>query len=51
LSFGTACYDQFIDYQTGEVKEGSQYFKPLSRTILQYVDQPENVVMGFYGRI
>ena len=42
-------YDQFIDYQTGEVKEGSQYFKPLSRTILQYVDHPENKFDGDIG--
>ena len=42
-------YDQFIDYQTGEVKEGSQYFKPLSRTILQYVDHPENKFDGNIG--
>lgn len=34
-------YEPFIDYETGEVKEGSQYFKPLSRTILEYVDHPE----------
>ena len=42
-------YDPFIDYQTGEVKEGSQYFKPLSRTILQYVDNPENKFDGDIG--
>lgn len=39
-------YEPFIDYQTGDVKEGSQYFKPLSRTILQYVDHPENKFDG-----
>ena len=42
-------YDPFIDYQTGEVKEGSQYFKPLSRTILQYMDHPENKFDGDIG--
>ena len=42
-------YDPFIDYQTGEVKEGSQYFKPLSRTILQYVDHPEKKFDGDIG--
>jgi len=42
-------YDPFIDCQTGEVKEGSQYFKPLSRTILQYVDHPENKFNGDIG--
>ena len=42
-------YDPFIDYQTGEVKEGSHYFKPLSRTILQYIDHPENKFDGDIG--
>lgn len=42
-------YEPFIDYQTGEVKEGSQYFKPLSITILQYVDHPENKFEGDIG--
>ena len=35
--------------QTGEVKEGSNYFKPLSRTILHYVDHPENKFDGDIG--
>ena len=42
-------YEPFIDYQTGEVKEGSHYFKPLSRTILQYVEHPENKFDGDIG--
>jgi DNA polymerase elongation subunit (family B) len=42
-------YEPFIDYETGEVKEGSQYFKPLSRTILQYVDHLENKFEGNVG--
>ena len=42
-------HEPFIDYQTGEVKEGSQYFKPLSRTILQYIDHPENKFEGGIG--
>lgn len=42
-------YEPFIDYETGEVKEGSKYFKPLSRTILQYVDHPENKFDGDVG--
>lgn len=28
-------------YETGLNKQGSRFFKPLSRTILQYVDDPE----------
>ena len=42
-------YEPFIDYETGEVKEGSQYFKPLSRTILQYVEHLENKFDGDIG--
>lgn len=42
-------YEPFIDYETGEVKEGSQYFKPLSRTILQYVEHMENKFEGDIG--
>ena len=42
-------YEPFIDYETGEVKEGSQYFKPLSRTILQYVEHLENKFDGERG--
>ena len=42
-------YEPFIDYRTGEVKEGSHYFKSLSRTILQYVDHPENKFDGDIG--
>ncbi|WP_235283252.1 DNA polymerase [Methanosarcina sp. 2.H.A.1B.4] len=42
-------YDPFIDYETGEVKEGSKYFKPLSRTILQYVEHMENKFEGTIG--
>ena len=42
-------YEPFIDYETGEVKEGSKYFKPLSRTILEYVDHPEYKFDGDVG--
>jgi len=42
-------YEPFIDYESGEVKEGSQYFKPLSRTILQYVEHLENKFDGDIG--
>jgi hypothetical protein len=42
-------YELFIDYETGEVKEGAQYFKPLSRTILQYVEHLENKFEGEIG--
>jgi hypothetical protein len=42
-------YEQFIDYETGEVKEGSHYFKPLSRTIMQYVEHLEHKFDGEIG--
>ncbi len=42
-------YEPFIDYEKGEVKEGSQYFKPLSRTILQYIEHLENKFDGDIG--
>lgn len=42
-------YEPFIDYEKGEVKEGSQYFKPLSGTILQYIEHMENKFEGDIG--
>ncbi|AKB21873.1 hypothetical protein MSWH1_1602 [Methanosarcina sp. WH1] len=42
-------YEPFIDYEKGEVKDGSQYFKPLSRTILQYIEHFENKFDGDIG--
>ncbi|WP_200895213.1 MULTISPECIES: hypothetical protein [unclassified Methanosarcina] len=42
-------HEPFVDYETGDAKEGSQYFKPLSRTILQYVEHLENKFDGEIG--
>jgi len=42
-------HQQFIDYNTGEVKCGSQYFKPLSRTFMEYIDHPEYKFEGKIG--
>lgn len=39
----------FTDYQTGETKQGVQYFKPLSETILQYVEHMESKFDGNTG--
>jgi hypothetical protein len=44
-------YDSFIDYATGEIKEGSHYFKPLSKTIMQYVEHLEHKFDGDTGVI
>ncbi|WP_232222019.1 hypothetical protein [Methanococcoides burtonii] len=42
-------YEAFIDYGTGEIKQGSHYFKPLSRTIMQYVEHLEHKFDGEIG--
>ena len=42
-------YEPFIDYETGEIKEGTHYFKPLSKTIMQYVGHPESKFDGDIG--
>lgn len=39
-------YEPFIDYETGEIKQGSHYFKPLSKIIMQYVDHTKNKFDG-----
>jgi hypothetical protein len=39
----------FIDAETGEIKSGSHYFKPLSRTIVDYIDHPESKYEGNVG--
>ncbi|WP_250867138.1 hypothetical protein [Methanococcoides seepicolus] len=44
-----AVYEPFIDYGTGEIREGSHYFKPLSRTITQYVEHLEHKFDGEIG--
>lgn len=41
--------EPFTDYATGEVKQGVRYFKPLSRTIMQYIEHPENKFEGYIG--
>lgn len=42
-------YESFLDYETGEIKEGVHYFKPLSRTIMQYSEHPEHKFDGDIG--
>jgi hypothetical protein len=42
-------YQPFIDSETGEIKSGSHYFKPLSRTIMDYIDHPESKYEGDIG--
>jgi hypothetical protein len=44
-------HEPFIDYETGTIKRGLEYFKPLSKTILQYVDHPESKYDGDIGQL
>jgi hypothetical protein len=45
----TIVHEPFIDYETGEIMQGSHYFKSLSKTILQYADHPEHKFEGDTG--
>ncbi len=47
----TIVHQPFIDYETGEVKQGSHYFKSLSRTIMEYIDHPESKYEGDVGSL
>ena len=42
-------YEPFIDYETGEIKQGSHYFKQLSRTIIEYANHLESKFDGEKG--
>lgn len=44
-----AVYESLIDYGNGVIKEGSHYFKSLSRTIMQYLEHPEHKFNGKVG--
>ncbi|MDA0525458.1 DNA polymerase [Methanococcoides alaskense] len=44
-----AVYEPFIDYETGDIKEGFHYFKSLSRTIMQYAEHLEHKFDGDSG--
>ena len=39
----------FIDANTGEIKQGIKYFKPLSQTITEYINHPEHKSEGNIG--
>lgn len=47
----TIVNEPFIDYETGMIKQGLQYYKPLSKTILQYIDHPESKYDGDIGQL
>lgn len=40
-----------IDYKTGEIKQGSQYFKQLSITIIEYANHLESKFDGDIGTL
>jgi len=42
-------YKKFVDYQTREILQGSEYWKPLSDTIWKYVNNPEAKLKGNSG--
>ncbi|WP_321431121.1 DNA polymerase [uncultured Methanolobus sp.] len=42
-------HEPFIDYEAGEIMQGSHYFKSLSKTILQYAEHPEHKFEGDIG--
>ncbi|WP_342305550.1 hypothetical protein [Methanolobus sp. ZRKC5] len=44
-------YEPFLDYNTGEIKQGSHYFKSLNTTIMQYADHPEYKYEGDIGQM
>ena len=39
----------FVNAENGEIKSGSHYFKPLSRTIMDYIDHLESKYEGMVG--
>ncbi len=39
----------FIDYVSGEIKEGKEYFKPMTKTFFEYYDHPEIKFEGKKG--
>ena len=47
--YQTIVHEPFLDYQTGEIKQGTHYFKPLSNTILEYINHPEAKFDGDIG--
>lgn len=44
-------YEPFLDYNTGEIKQGAEFFKSLNMTILQYADHPEYKYEGDIGQM
>ncbi|NCP71961.1 hypothetical protein GW835_01025 [archaeon] len=44
-------YDEFIDYNTGKVMQGCEYWKPLGNTILEYIDHSEYKLDGGIGQL
>ena len=42
-------YKPFIDYGTGKIREGLEYWKPLSDMLLSYIDHKESKLDGSIG--
>lgn len=45
----TMPYSKFINYKTGELMKGQQYFKSLADELLSYVNHPESKLKGNTG--
>jgi hypothetical protein len=45
----SSVHEPFIDYETGVIKQGVEFWKPLDKTILQYLDHPEYKYDGDIG--
>jgi len=42
-------YEPFVNKYSGDIKQGAEFFKPLSMTILQYAEHPEYKYKGNVG--
>ena len=42
-------HSEFVDYKSGKVMSGIQYWKPLSDVIMDYIDHPESKFEGEIG--
>ena len=41
-NFQSVIYEKFIDYKSGRILKGQEYWRPLSEIIFNYIDHPES---------
>lgn len=46
-----AAYGKFVDYRTGDILEGLEYWKPLSKTLEKYLEHEESKLKGDIGKL